>query len=84
MNAEKERNGRQKIPQTDSYFKTLFAISVNQEKGESHLLEWPSPKSLQIANVGEGVEKREPSHSAGRDVSWYSHYGKQHGGFFKN
>ena len=69
MNAQKERNGRQKIPQTDSDFKTLFAVSVNQEKGESHLLEWPSPKSLQIANVGEGVEKREPSYTVGGNAN---------------
>ena len=69
MNAQKGWNGRQKIPQTDSYFKILFEISVNQEKGESHLLEWPSLKSLQIANAGEGVEKREPSDTVGEAVN---------------
>ena len=49
--------------------KILFEISVNQEKGESHLVEWPSLKSLQIANAGEGVEKREPSDTVGEAVN---------------
>ena len=30
-------------------------------------------KSLQIANAGEGMEKREPCYTAGGDTSWYSH-----------
>ena len=29
-------------------------------------------------NAGEGVEKREPSYTAG--VNWHNHYGKQYGG----
>ena len=41
----------------------------------SHLSEWPSSKSLQIINVGEGVEKRERSCPAGGNINWYSHYG---------
>ena len=69
---------------TDSYFKTLFAISVNQEKGESHLLEWPSLKSLQIMNSGEGMEKQEHPYIFGEDVNWCSHCGEQQGGSLKN
>ena len=30
-------------------------------------------KSLQIANAGEGVEKREPSYTVGGDTRWCSH-----------
>ena len=30
------------------------------------------------------MEKREPSHTVGRNVTWYSHHGKQYGGFLKN
>ena len=41
-------------------------------------------KSLQIANAGEGVEKREPSYTVGGNVNWCSHYGKQYGGSLKN
>ena len=50
----------------------------------SHWSEWPSLKSLQIINVGEGVEKREPSYTVGRNVNWCIHYGKQYGGSLKN
>jgi len=35
-------------------------------------------------NAGEGVEKREPSYSAGGSVNWYKHYGKQYGGSSEN
>ena len=42
----------------------------------SHQLEWPSSKSLQTINAGEGVEKREPSCIVGGNVNWYSHYGR--------
>ena len=35
-------------------------------------------------NVGEDVEKREPLYTVGRNVSWYSHYGKQYWIFLKN
>ena len=41
-------------------------------------------KSLQIINVGEGVEKREPSYTVGGNVNWYSHYGEQYGGSLKS
>ena len=40
----------------------------------SHKSKWPSPKSLQIINAGEGVELREPSCTVGGNVNWYSHY----------
>ena len=36
-------------------------------------------KNLQLTNATESMEKREPSHTAGGNVNWYSHYGKQHG-----
>ena len=41
-------------------------------------------KSLQTINAGEGVEKREPSHTVGGNVNWYSHYGEQYEGSSKN
>ena len=41
-------------------------------------------KSLQIANAGEGMEKRESSYTAGENVNWCSHSGKQYGGSLKN
>ena len=45
----------------------------------SHQSEWQRSKSLQAINAGEGVEKREPSYTAGGDVNWYSHYGRLYG-----
>ena len=38
---------------------------------------------LKTTNAGEDVKKREPSYTIG-NVSWYSHYGKQHGYSSKN
>ena len=35
-------------------------------------------------NVGEGVEKREPSYTVGGNLNWYSHYGEQYGGSLEN
>ena len=41
-------------------------------------------KSLQIANAGECVEKREPSFTVGGNENWYNHYGKQYEGSSEN
>ena len=46
--------------------------------------EWPSSKSVQTINAGEGVEKKEASYTVGGNVNWYNYYGKQHGGSSKN
>ena len=50
----------------------------------SHQSEWPSSKSLQTINAGEGVLKRECSSTLCGNVNWYGHYGKQYGDSFKN
>ena len=50
----------------------------------SHQSEWPSLKTLQVTNAGEDVEKREPSYTVGENANWYSRYGVEYGGFFKN
>ena len=49
----------------------------------SHQSGWASSKSLKIINAGEGVGRREPSHTFGGNVSWYKHYGEQYAGFLK-
>ena len=41
-------------------------------------------KNLPTVNAGEGVEKRKPSYTVGRNVHWYSHYREQYGGSLKN
>jgi len=50
----------------------------------SHQSEWPSLKSLQIKSAGEGMGRREPSYTAGGNVSWFSHCGKQYRGCSEN
>ena len=37
-----------------------------------HLIptEWPSSKNLETINVAQGMEKREPSYTAGGNVNW--------------
>ena len=50
----------------------------------SHQSKWPSSKSLQTINAGEGVEKRELSCTVHGNVNWYSHYGGQYGDCLKN
>ena len=50
----------------------------------SHCSEWPSSESLQIANAGEHVAKREPSYIVGQNVSWYNHDREQCGSSLKN
>ena len=55
-----------------SYF-IMFHHSNTSQNGLSLI-------RLQITTAGEGVEKREHSCIAGRNVNWYNHYGKQYGG----
>ena len=43
--------------------------------------EWPSLKALQITNAGDGVEKRQLSHTIGENINWCRHYGKQNGSY---
>ena len=44
---------------------------------------FPSSKSLQTINAGEGVEKREPFCTVGGNINWDSHYGRWCGDFLK-
>ena len=46
--------------------------------------EWPSLKTLQTINAGEGVEKEEHSCTVGGNANWYSHYGRWYGDSLKN
>ena len=50
----------------------------------SHQSEWASLINPQITNAGGGVQKRESSCTAGGNVNWYNHYGKQYGGTLEN
>jgi len=60
---------------------TYHQGNANQNHSEaatSHLLKWLLPKRQQTTSTGKNVEKREPRCTAGRNVNWHSHYGKQH------
>ena len=50
----------------------------------SHLSEWLKSKTQKATDVGEDVEKKEPSCTAGGNANWYSHCGKQYGGSSKS
>ena len=41
-------------------------------------------KKTRNKNVGEDVEEKEPSYTAGGNVNWCSHYGKPYGVSSKN
>ena len=41
-------------------------------------------QNLQIKHAREGVKKRDPSYTVGRNVNWCNHYRKQYEGFSKN
>ena len=41
-------------------------------------------KNLQTINAGEGTEKKESSYTAGGNVNWCGHYGKEYGVSLKN
>ena len=57
-----------------------YQRNANQNYNEvPHQSEWLPLIRLQIINVREGVEKREPSFTIAGDVNWYNHYGKQYG-----
>ena len=63
----------------------IIEMQVKSTRGvTSHLSEWLSSKSLQITNVGEDVEKREPLYTVSGNVNWFSHCVKQYGGVLNN
>jgi len=56
---------------TTQHFFRIFLIQYTQ-------------KNPQTTSAGESVEKRELSCSAGGNINWYSHYGRQYGDSLKN
>ena len=43
------------------------------------LVRMASSEKFQTINTGEGMNRREPSYTAGGNINWYSHYGEQYG-----
>ena len=62
----------------------LEQCKSKQQDITSQLSEWPSSRSLKIANASENVETKEPLPIVGGKVNWCSHYGKQYGNSSKN
>ena len=46
--------------------------------------EWPKLTAQETADVGEDVEKGEPSCTVGGNANWCSHSGEQYAGSSKN
>ena len=64
---------------------TSLIIRAMQIKSTLHLSQNGfHKKNPQTINAGEGAARREPSYTVGGNVSWYGHYGEQHGGSLKN
>ena len=62
----------------------IYSFKKKRIRIISRLSEWLLSKSLQTISAGEGIEKREPSYTAGANANWYSHYGEQCGDSLKN
>ena len=57
---------------------------LKQKDTITHLLEWPKSRRLTIPNASKDVGQQELSYTAGRHAKWYTHFGRQFGGFLKN
>ena len=66
-----------------THYSVQFSCSVVWWDITSHRSEWPSSKSLQTINAGEGVEKRECSCTVSGNINWYSHQERQYGDSLK-
>ena len=66
---------------TNRQIKLMFNITNYQRKANQnyneispHTAEWPSSKSLQKVNAGDGVEKRVQLAGRNEGENWCSHY----------
>ena len=67
------------------WWATVHRVAKSRTERPHFLVKWPSlKKNLQTINAGKGMQRREPSHTVGGNVNWYSHYGEQYGGSLKN
>ena len=68
-----------------THVKTLNTTNYQRNTNQNHMTYYFTlaqqaifQKSLQITNVGEDAEKREPLYTVSRNVNWCSHYRKQY------
>ena len=57
---------------------SLIIKEIQNQNDHFTSAEWLSLKILQIINAGEGMEKKECSHTVGGNVNWCRHYGKHY------
>ena len=79
MFLQRRHTGGQKAPENILNI-TNYQRNANQTKMSYYLtlVRMVIIKILQTVNSGEGVQKREPSHTVGGNVNWYNHYGEQY------
>jgi hypothetical protein len=69
-----------------SMMKCLTSLSIKEVESKTMLrfqltpVRMPVSRTQTATYVGEDVRKKEPSYTAGGNVNYYNHYGKQYGG----
>lgn len=53
-------------------------------KTVTYILENVKSRTLMMPNAGKDVERQELSYIVVENANWYSHFGKQFGGFLQN
>jgi hypothetical protein len=61
----------------------MFTIPGLKGNANQNHTKIPPSRTPPTINVGGDVGKKEPSYTAGRNVSYYHHYGKQYKSSFK-
>ena len=63
-----------------------YQRNANQNHNEvsSHTSQNGCHQKVYTINIGDGVEKKEPSYTISANANWYSHYGEQCGDSLKN
>jgi hypothetical protein len=69
-----------------SMMKCLTSLSIKEVESKTMLrfqltpVRMPVSRTQTTTYVGEDVRKKEPLYTAGGNVNYYNHYGKQYGG----
>lgn len=66
------------------HYMSLGNFKLRHWDTPTYLLEWLECKALTTPNAVKDVEEQEFSLTAGGNTKWYSHFGKQFGGFLQN